>query len=200
LAAVETKQDRFAIVDAPMVFHSGTPATRAGAQEISDPAVASEECGSRRLQFAPKKLSVFCRFASVAFDSIAVTANYQPRRMDMRFISIFTHERTDRLPTEAEMASMGKLIHEAMEEGWLIATEGVHFDTTGIRVHKSAGGKATVTDGPFAETKEVLGGYALLKAASKEEVIKHTRRFLDVVGQGTCEIYQLHEMPTGEGE
>ena len=56
----------------------------------------------------------------------------------------------------------------------------------------------TVTDGPFAETKEVLGGYALLKAASKDEIVELTRRFLDVVGQGTCEVYQLYEMPAGE--
>jgi hypothetical protein len=118
----------------------------------------------------------------------------------MRFISIFTHEPTDRQPTEAEMASMGKLIEESMQAGWLIATEGVNFGTIGVRMHKSAGGKVTVTDGPFAETKEVLGGYALLKAASKEEVIEHTRRFLDVVGQGTCEVYQLYEMPTEDGK
>ena len=117
----------------------------------------------------------------------------------MRFISIFTHEPTNRPPTEAEMASMGKLIEESMKAGWLIATEGVHFGTTGVRVHKGGGGKVTVTDGPFAETKEVLGGYALLSAASKEEAVEHTRRFLDCVGQGTCEIYQLYEMPTGEG-
>jgi hypothetical protein len=113
----------------------------------------------------------------------------------MRFISIFTHEPTKSPPTEAEMATMGKLIEESMRAGWLIATEGVHFSTTGVRVHRKANGNVTVTDGPFAETKEVLGGYALLKAASKEEAVEHTRRFLDVVGQGTCEIYQLYEMP-----
>ena len=116
----------------------------------------------------------------------------------MRFISIFTHEPANRPPTEAEMAAMGKLVEEAMTEGWLIATEGVNFGTTGVRVHKSTNGEMTVTDGPFAETKEVLGGYALLSAASKEEIVAHTRRFLDVCGQGTCEIYQLYEMPTEE--
>lgn len=113
----------------------------------------------------------------------------------MRFISIFTHEPTNRPPTEAEMASMGKLIEEAMNEGWLIATEGVSFGGAQVRVHKSTDGKVTVTDGPFAETKEVLGGYALLRAASKEEVVELTRRFLSVAGQGTCEIHQLFEMP-----
>ena len=114
----------------------------------------------------------------------------------MRFISVFTYEPPGRLPSEAEMASMGKLIEESMKAGWLIATEGVHFGATGVRVHKDAGGKVMVTDGPFAETKEVLGGYALLKAASKEEAVKHTRRFLDHVGQGAWEIYQLYEKPT----
>lgn len=115
----------------------------------------------------------------------------------MRFISIFTHEPINRPPTQAEMENMGKLIEEGMKAGWLIATEGVSFGATGVRVHKSTSGKVTVTDGPFAETKEVLGGYALLKAASKEEIVELTRRFLNVAGQGTCEIYQLYEMPSG---
>ncbi|HZZ77486.1 MAG TPA: YciI family protein [Gemmataceae bacterium] len=113
----------------------------------------------------------------------------------MRFISIFTHEPASRPPTEAEMAAMGKLIEDAMKEGWLLSTEGVNFGSTGVRVNRSSAGKVTVTDGPFPETKEVLGGYALLKADSIEEIVKHTNRFLEVVGQGTCEIYQLYEMP-----
>ena len=120
----------------------------------------------------------------------------------MRFISVNTLNPTNRLPTEAEMASMHKLIVEGMKAGWLIECEGVTFGTTGVRVHKDAGGKVTVTDGPFAETKEVLGGYALLNAASMEEAVEHTRRFLDHVGEGTWEgtweTYQLYEMPTGE--
>ena len=113
----------------------------------------------------------------------------------MRFISIFTHEPTNRAPTEAEMANMGKLIEDAMKEGWLLSTEGVSFGSKGVRVHKSSNGKVTVTDGPFSESKEVIGGYALLKAANKDEVVELTRHFLNVVGQGTCEIYQLYEMP-----
>jgi hypothetical protein len=113
----------------------------------------------------------------------------------MRFISIFTHEPVNRAPTQAEMAAMGKLIEDAMKEGWLLSTEGVSFGNTGVRVHRSTGGKVTLTDGPFSETKEVIGGYALLQAASKDEIVEHTRRFLEVAGQGTCEIYPLYEMP-----
>ena len=116
----------------------------------------------------------------------------------MRFISICTVNSTSRLPTEAEMASMQKFIVEGMKAGWLLECEGVTFGTTGVRVHKAASGEVTVTDGPFAESKEVLGGYALLNAASKEEAVEHMRRFLDHVDKGTWETYQLYEMPTGE--
>ena len=115
----------------------------------------------------------------------------------MRFISIFTHEPSNRPPTQAEMAAMGKLIEDAMKEGWLLSTEGVSFGSTGVRVQRNADGKVTVTDGPFTEAKEVLGGYALLKAESKEEIVRLTKRFLEVAGHGTCEIYQLFEMPAG---
>ena len=126
----------------------------------------------------------------------------------MRFISIMTHNPTNRLPTEAEMASMQKFIVEGMKAGWLIECEGVTFGTTGVRVHKAASGEVTVTDGPFAETKEVLGGYALLNAASKREAAEYTRRFLEQIDQetsegtweGTWETYPLFEMPTKEGQ
>lgn len=111
----------------------------------------------------------------------------------MRFISIFTHEPIARPPTQEEMAAMGQLVAEAMKEGWLIATEGVCFGENGMRVRKDAAG-ISVIDGPFAEAKEVLGGYALLQADSKEQVLQYVRRFLDVAGQGTCEIYLLYEM------
>jgi hypothetical protein len=106
------------------------------------------------------------------------------------------------------MASMHQFIAEGMKAGWLLECEGVTFGTTGVRVHKDAGGKITVTDGPFAETKEVLGGYALLKAASLEEAVEHTRHFLEHTGtetsegtwEGTWETYRLYEMPTEEGQ
>ena len=98
----------------------------------------------------------------------------------MRFISIFTHEPVNRAPTQAEMAAMGKLIEDAMKEGWLLSTEGVSFGSKGFRVHKPAGGKATVTDGPFTEAKEVIGGYALLKANSREVHSFPTRRSSDL--------------------
>ena len=118
----------------------------------------------------------------------------------MRYISIFTHEKKhDVHPTQAEMAAMGKLIEEGMKSGWLIATEGVQFGQEGVLVHKAAGGDITVTDGPFTEAKEVIGGYALLRARSKAEVVELCRKFLNVVGQGTCEVHELFEEPAAGG-
>jgi len=110
----------------------------------------------------------------------------------MRFLSIYkTVERTSP-PTQEEMAAMGKLIQEAMEAGWLLSTEGCLPTSLGARVQISSG-KVTVTDGPFTEAKEMVGGFAILKANSKEEAIELTKHFLRVVGQGECELRQLYE-------
>jgi hypothetical protein len=53
----------------------------------------------------------------------------------------------------------------------------------------------TVVDGPFTETKEVIGGFALIQVASKEEAIEWTKRFLEVAGDGESEVRLLHEAP-----
>jgi len=92
------------------------------------------------------------------------------------------------------MAKMGALIEQGMKDGWLIATEGVQFGERPIRV-SSKKGKITVTDGPFSEAKEVLGGYALIEAKNREHVLELTRNFLAVAGDGTCEIHELYEQP-----
>jgi hypothetical protein len=112
----------------------------------------------------------------------------------MRFISVFTHGPSQPQPTEAEVASMLKFIEKGKKAGWLLGIDGVNDDVAGVRVHKDSSGKVTVTDGPFAEAKEIIGGYAILSAASKEEAVEYTRRLLEHAHQGVWEIYQLHEM------
>ena len=114
----------------------------------------------------------------------------------MRFISIFTHEPSDGPPSPEMMAKMGALIEDGMKAGWLIATEGVSFSDVALRV-RSKQGEITVTDGPFAEAKEVLGGYALLEARDRAHVLELTRNFLAVAGDGTCEIHELYVDPSG---
>jgi len=112
----------------------------------------------------------------------------------MRFISLYKHEKRDVPPSPELIANMGKLIEEGMKEGWLLATEGILPGAKTVRV-RSSGGKVTVTDGPFSEAKEIVGGYAVLKAHSREEVIELTKRFLKVAGDGECEIGELYEAP-----
>jgi hypothetical protein len=114
----------------------------------------------------------------------------------MRYLSIYTHEKNPGGPSPEMMAKMGALVEEGMKAGWLIATEGVQWGKEALRV-SSRGGKVTVTDGPFAEAKEVLGGYALLEAPSRAAVLELTRHFLDVAGGGTCEIHELFVPPKG---
>ena len=86
---------------------------------------------------------------------------------------------------------MGKLVEESFKSGVLLATEGCLPSAAGARVRLS-GGKITVTDGPFTETKEIVGGFALIKAESKQEAIEFTKRFLRIAGDGETEIRQVH--------
>jgi hypothetical protein len=95
-------------------------------------------------------------------------------------------------PKPDEMAAMGKLIEELMKEGVLVATDGLQSSASGAIVRQT-NGKITVTDGPFAETKELVAGYAIFNVKSKEQMIELTKRFLKVVGyDGVSEIRQMH--------
>jgi hypothetical protein len=110
----------------------------------------------------------------------------------MKFLSIYKTTERGVSPSQEEMAKMGKLIEEGMKAGFLLATEGCLPSALGARVRMS-GGKLTVTDGPFAEAKEVVGGFALLRANSKEEALEMVKDFLQVAGDGECELRQLFE-------
>jgi len=112
----------------------------------------------------------------------------------MRFLSLYKSVERNTPPTQEEMAAMGKLIEEGMKAGWLLGTEGCLPSALGVRVRKS-GGDITVTDGPFTESKEVIGGFAILQANSKAEAVELARQFLRVVGEGECEIRQIFEAP-----
>jgi hypothetical protein len=114
----------------------------------------------------------------------------------MRFLSIFKTVERNTPPTPEEVANMGKLIQDFTKAGVLLATEGCLPSALGARVRRS-GGKLIVTDGPFAESKELIAGFALLQASSKEEAIELTRTFLNVAGDGECEIRQIYEASDG---
>ena len=113
----------------------------------------------------------------------------------MRFLSIYKAAETGVPPTPEHIAKMEKLIEESMKNGELIATEGCLPSAKGARVRRS-GGTVTITDGPFTESKELVAGFALLEAPSKEAAIEITRRFLEVAGEGECEVRQIFQAPS----
>jgi hypothetical protein len=90
------------------------------------------------------------------------------RRNLMKFLSVYRTVETDVPPSQEEMARMGKLIEEGMKAGYLLAVEGCLPSALGARVRLS-NGKVNVTDGPFTEAKEVIGGFALFQVNSKAE-------------------------------
>ncbi len=110
----------------------------------------------------------------------------------MRFLSIYKTTERSVPPSQEEIARMGKLIEEGMKAGFLLAVEGCMPSALGARVRLS-NGKVTVTDGPFTESKEVVGGLAILQANSKEEAIESVKQFLSFAGDGECELRQLFE-------
>jgi len=103
------------------------------------------------------------------------------------------NEKSGLAPSEQLMQDMGKLMEEMTRDGSLVRTAGLRPTAEGVRV-RQRNGKQSMTDGPFTETKEVIGGYAILEAKSMQEAVELTKRFLRVHGPEwdvECEIRQL---------
>src|SRR3954454_18582448 len=101
----------------------------------------------------------------------------------MRFLSMIRiDENSGQAPDDRLLTDMGKLIDEMTREGVLIRTAGLRPTAEGVRVRLRKGGKLSTVDGPFTETKEVIGGFAIVEAASMEEAVELTKRFLKVHG------------------
>jgi len=101
--------------------------------------------------------------------------------------------------TEAEeMASpeifvkMGALMEEIVKAGVLLSTDGLKASKYGKRVI-AEDGKVRVVDGPFTESKELIASYALYQCKDMDEAVYWTKRFLDVLGSGTCEIRPIFD-------
>lgn len=112
----------------------------------------------------------------------------------MKFLSIYKSKETGQPPSAQHMADMGQLIEKHMKAGALLATEGCLPTALGARVRHD-GSALSVTDGPFTESKEVVGGFAILQATSKAHAIELAKEFLAVAGEGECEIRQIYEGP-----
>jgi hypothetical protein len=117
--------------------------------------------------------------------------------MFMQFLSMIRVTENGQLPDERLMNDMGKLMDEMTQAGILVDTAGLHPTAEGVRLRLSRG-KIGRTDGPFTETKEVIGGYAIIEVPSMAEAIKVTERFLAVHGDQweiECEVREMMRHP-----
>ena len=121
----------------------------------------------------------------------------------MRFMVVVKSAENAGPPPQALMAALANLGAEAMRAGVMVETGGLLPSAMGARVRLSKG-NLTVTDGPFLESKELIGGYAVYKVKSKNEAIEWTSRFMQLHKEhwpgweGESEIRQIFD-PRGFG-
>jgi hypothetical protein len=110
----------------------------------------------------------------------------------MKYLTFIRHSEKFREspPPAALMEAMGKFIEKSRKDGSLVDTGGLLPSKEGVRVRLERG-KITVTDGPFSESREVIGGWAILKADSRAEAIRMATEFM--------ELHRKH-WPSFEGE
>ncbi len=112
----------------------------------------------------------------------------------MRFLCIYMPACAEGAPpTPEDIAKMTPFMEESFKSGLLLAAEGCMPSAQGARVRLTEGTFA-VTDGPFTEVKELVGGMAIINAASRQEAIEYTKQFLNVAGDGITEIRQLYDV------
>ena len=109
----------------------------------------------------------------------------------MKFLMTYENK-TNVPPTQEQMAAIGKFTEEMRSSGILLMTGGLQRPTKGARVRLSSG-KFSVTDGPFAETKELIDGFALIEVGSKEEAFAVAERFMKIAGDGEGEVLQVFD-------
>ena len=114
----------------------------------------------------------------------------------MRFMIVMKSNKESEagiMPTQTLLEEMGKYNEELVKAGVMLAADGLHASSKGARVRFS-GGKATVIDGPFAETKELIAGYWLWQVKSKGEAIEWVKRCPNPMpGDSEIEIRQVFE-------
>jgi hypothetical protein len=99
----------------------------------------------------------------------------------MKYLTFIRHPESYRQspPPAALMEAMGKFVEKSLKDGTLADTGGLLPSKEGVRV-RLARGKITVTDGPFTESKEVIGGWAILNASSKAEAVRIATEFMEL--------------------
>jgi hypothetical protein len=114
----------------------------------------------------------------------------------MRFMLLVYPGENDRGPTRELVEAMSRYNDELAKAGALLAMSGLLPPSEGVRLTFSGGGQPTVTDGPFTEAKEFVGGYWVIQARSIEEAVEWASRA--PLGEGTIEVRRLEELPPPE--
>lgn len=114
----------------------------------------------------------------------------------MRFLSIIRAVEQQGPPPQALMEAIDRHVAESLRNGTVVSTGGLAPSAAGARI-RIENGRMTVTDGPFAESKEMIGGYAVIAAATREQAIRSTREFMQLhlehwpAWEGECELREL---------
>ena len=100
----------------------------------------------------------------------------------MKYLSFIRHSEKYRQspPPPALMEAMGKFVEKSLKDGTLVDTGGLLPSKEGFCVRLEQSGKISVTDGPFPESKEVIGGWAILKTRSREEALRIATEFMEL--------------------
>ncbi len=122
----------------------------------------------------------------------------------MKFLTFIRHSESYRSspPPAALMEAMGEFVQRSLRDGTLVDTGGLLPSKDGVRL-RLAGGKLTVTDGPFSEAKEIIGGWAILKADTREEALRVAREFMELhrkhwpAFEGEAEVRPMYEPGQG---
>jgi hypothetical protein len=114
----------------------------------------------------------------------------------MRYFSIYIPAKTNAgAPTGEHKREMDAFVADAVQRGELIMGGGFLSLKQHGAIVRRTNGKSSVIDGPYVESKELLGGFAMLEYPSREAAIEGARRFMDVAGDGECVTYRLMDEP-----
>lgn len=114
----------------------------------------------------------------------------------MKFLMTYQQNPNVPPPTPEQMMKIGAYTERNIKAGVVKMTGGLVRPTRGIQI-RCEGGKVSVTDGPFAETKELIDGFALIEVASREQAVALATEFMQLAGDGTGEILQVFDPPGG---
>lgn len=119
----------------------------------------------------------------------------------MKYLMFIKHDersRSQQIPP-ALMQAMGEFVTAGFQAGWLKETAGLKPTSEGFRI-RTSGGKLTTTDGPFSEAKEMIGGYAMVEAGTRDEAYDVARQFMELHRvhwpefEAECEVRPLDSM------